>query len=113
MIVYKYTHKVSGKCYVGQTAKTLHERHIQHLKYDDYYFQRALRKYGEDAFTCEVIAEADTREELNTLEVKFVALYHSNEREFGYNLSPGGNYRGISEEGRLKIIQANLGKNRK
>lgn len=60
-IIYSWKNNTNGKRYVGQT-KHPEQRKRNHLheafeKGSDYYFHRALRKYGEDSFTYEVLAE--------------------------------------------------------
>ncbi len=60
-IIYSWKNNTNGKRYIGQT-KHPEQRKRNHLyeafeKGSDYYFHRALRKYGEDSFTYEVLAE--------------------------------------------------------
>ena len=60
-IIYSWKNNTNGKRYIGQT-KHPEQRKRNHLhealeKNSDYYFHRALRKYGEDSFTYEVLAE--------------------------------------------------------
>lgn len=50
-VIYKATNILNGKCYVGQTTRHLIKRIRGHCTSDaNYYFSRALRKYGEDNF---------------------------------------------------------------
>jgi group I intron endonuclease len=60
-IIYSWKNNVNGKRYIGQT-KHPEQRRRNHIheameKDSDYYFHRALRKYGEDSFTYEVLDE--------------------------------------------------------
>lgn len=60
-IVYSWKNSINGKRYIGQT-KHPEQRKRNHLheafqKDSDYYFHRALRKYGEDSFTYEILAD--------------------------------------------------------
>ena len=94
MLIYKATNLENGKVYVGQTKRSLEVRKKQHL-YDasscrlNTYFHKAIRKYGVDKFTWEIIAECSTRETLIRFEIKAIAYYK--EREAGvYNLTDGG-----------------------
>jgi len=62
MIIYKATNKINGKCYIGQTVKTLARRKCDHLcrlrKGDrDHKFYLALRKYGQENFEWETLQE--------------------------------------------------------
>lgn len=60
-IIYSWKNNTNGKRYIGQT-KHSEQRKRNHIheameKNSDYYFHRALRKYGQDSFTYEVLAE--------------------------------------------------------
>ena len=92
MIIYKVTNKVNSKCYIGQTINPLYERKKGHKyaarergRYS--YFYNAIRKYGWDNFSWEVVCECGTTEELNDKEVYYIGLYGD------YNLAKGGNSR--------------------
>lgn len=94
MHIYKWTHITSGKCYIGQSIQDPNQRRLEHIndsKYTTktYHFHNALRKYGVDAFTWEVIATAKSIEELNLLEEKYVTQYDSINN--GYNIRQPGN----------------------
>jgi group I intron endonuclease len=95
MYIYKFTHVATGKSYIGQTIQDpLHRKseHISHAKHSskEYHFHNALRKYGVENFTFEVIDTATSLDELNLLEIKYVELYDSINN--GYNIrAPGGN----------------------
>jgi group I intron endonuclease len=95
MHIYKWTHIESGKCYIGQSIQSPNQRRLEHIndsKYTKktYHFHNALRKYGVDAFTWEVIDTAKTLDVLNLLEEKYVIQYDSINN--GYNIrQPGKN----------------------
>lgn len=67
--IYKITNKVNGKMYIGQHATD---------DLDDGYLgsgaimQRAIKKYGEEAFTKEWLEFAENAEDLNYLERMYV-----------------------------------------
>jgi group I intron endonuclease len=95
MYIYKFTNINNGKCYIGQTIQDPNQRRLEHLsesRYSNktYHFHNALRKYGIDGFTFEVIASAESLDELNKLEEEYVVKFNSIEN--GYNIrQPGGN----------------------
>jgi len=95
MHIYKFTHSESGRCYIGQTIQDPNQRRLEHIcdsRHTDrtYHFHNALRKYGVDNFTFEVIAEASSLEELNNLEEYYVKKFNSIDN--GFNIrQPGGN----------------------
>ncbi|MBE8952419.1 MAG: GIY-YIG nuclease family protein [Quinella sp. 1Q7] len=71
-IIYKLTCLINSKAYVGQTTRTLEKRIEQH-KYGNLYVDRAIRKYGWENFTVEILEECDTREQLNERERYWIA----------------------------------------
>lgn len=87
-IIYKITNKVNGKSYIGQTRYTLEFRWRQHLhKKDNVYFHNAIKKYGAENFSLEVLEECDL-DKLNSREIFYIAKYNTFEN--GYNLTLGG-----------------------
>lgn len=109
--IYKITNKLNGKIYVGKTARTLDERMKEHLRKIETYVERAIAKYGIDAFDVSVIEECDD-EKLNEREIYWIAFYNCR-RPNGYNLTDGGEgCTGLvlSSESRAKISKAKKGK---
>ena len=93
--IYLITNKINNKKYVGQTINSINTRWIQHkceAKYlrPDVYFIRALRKYGTDNFIVEQLEECDNSL-LDEREQYYIKLYNSNNKEYGYNSTIGGN----------------------
>ena len=89
--VYIHTVKENNKKYVGQCVGDPHRRwgNTGH-RYKGQFFYNAIQKYGWDNITHEIVAENLTQEEANELEIKLIAKYKTNNREFGYNITPGG-----------------------
>lgn len=94
MLIYKVTNTINNKIYIGQTVRTLKERKQEHLlsakQGYKFKFYNAIRKYGEDVFTWEVIQYCSTVQELNEAEAYWVAYYDSYNN--GYNMTPGGEF---------------------
>ena len=92
--IYKITNLVNNKLYIGQvvTYKGIQqrfERHIQSAEAGaDFKLSRAIRKYGKDNFTIEIIDFANSREELNKKEKHWIYYYDSFNN--GYNMTLGG-----------------------
>lgn len=87
-IIYKITNKVNSKSYIGQTRYTLEFRWKQHIhKQDNTYFHNAIRKYGADSFTREILEECNI-EDLNSREIFYIAKFDT--FNSGYNLTIGG-----------------------
>jgi group I intron endonuclease len=93
MIVYLVINKVNGKQYVGQTVKSLETRWKKHLSAvalgSDYYFHKALRKYGSESFSKETLHDCLTKEEMDFVEVFYITLLNTKAPN-GYNSTEGG-----------------------
>lgn len=96
MIIYKITNKLDGKCYIGKTSRTIEKRWREHRNQvkskKTYYLHYAIKKYGEENFTIEIIKELNclVPAHLNHAERYFIKKYKSNDPEFGYNMTLGG-----------------------
>lgn len=114
-IIYKITNKINGKVYIGQTIKSLVNRwkaHCYTAKYEQRrasHFLRALRKYKKDDFSYEVVAEANTREELNYLEKEWIAKCDSMKN--GYNSTTGGEHPVWDDKSKKKASWSRQSKN--
>lgn len=93
--IYKYTNKYDRKVYIGK-SKDIELRYKQHLKtvkiikiQKHSHFYKALRKYGIDAFDFEVLIECPI-ENLNYWEKFYIKYYCSNNSDYGYNMTNGG-----------------------
>ena len=115
-IIYKATNKTNGKCYVGQTIKSLNKRKYYHnwdSKRHNHKFACAIKKYGIDGFNWEVICEDILEKHLDEYEVFYIDFYSS--FRMGYNCSEGGKaHRGYkhTDKTRRKISKALKGKKR-
>jgi group I intron endonuclease len=91
--VYKITNKVNGKVYLGQTNDHV-QRWAQHrsaaLNEPTQVVARAMKKYGIDSFTFEVVGSCRTLKEVNDFEPQFIEQYNSCDPKFGYNVEKGG-----------------------
>ena len=83
--IYKTTNLVNKRCYIGKKNKP---------EFDSGYYgsgialQSAIKKYGKQNFTVEVLYWATTVEELNQLEIKAIAEHKSVNNT--YNIAIGG-----------------------
>lgn len=105
---------VSGKVYIGQTTKTLGLRwtwHKSQASRSKTIFGCALLGYGPAAFTVLELGRAFSAEELNEMERRAIWSHSSDDREFGYNMEPGGVGCGtVSIETRKKLSARALGR---
>lgn len=102
----------SGKVYIGITCRVPRYRWNNGNGYPhNAYFNNAIQRYGWDNFKHEILLEGLTKEQAELAEQLFIGYYHSNEREFGYNIESGGNANGKhSAETKQKIGNGNRGK---
>lgn len=102
--VYLVRCRENGKVYVGQTIRGAQIRWEEHKKYAGKKFalSRALKKYGPEAFSFEVIDTAANQTELDSKEVSWIAHYNCIAPK-GYNLRAGGDGGKPSEETLAKL----------
>ena len=99
----------SGKQYVGMTTREFDCRWNEHCKAAERgersVFYNALRKYGPEAFSVEILFESDDREALADAEV--AAILELGTLTRGYNMTRGGDgVLGISPEVEARRVAA-------
>ena len=113
--VYKHT-SPSDKVYIGITSKEPEERWGKNgYRYkNNRHFWNAIQKYGWDNIKHEILFENLTKKEACEIEIELIASFNTQNQEFGYNISPGGDlgFTGchLSLESRRKISKANKGR---
>jgi group I intron endonuclease len=94
MVVYRRTNTKNGKVYIGKTTRTAEERWVNLLaevnRGGTNPIHRAIRKYGAETFKTDILHIAKTFDELNVMEIFFIALHQSHQPENGYNITLGG-----------------------
>lgn len=118
--IYKFTNKVNGKVYIGETHnfkvrmqkyKCSHNKNkIIHL------ITRAMLKYGIDGFHYQILEkfpEGTPKSVLLDREEFWIRIYNATNKKIGYNISKRGRERKgfvMSEEARKKISLAGIGR---
>lgn len=87
--VYKHTCP-NRKVYIGITRCKVNDRWKNGLGYEYQVFGRAVRKYGWENITHEVLYENLTEEEAKKLEIELIKKFDSKNPEHGYNRTDGG-----------------------
>ena len=92
--VYLICNLLNGKVYVGKTNNAGH-RWAQHVsasrgKRHHMPIVRAIKKYGAENFTFEVLERFNTEEAALEAECRWISHYESNNPAKGYNLDGGG-----------------------
>ena len=94
--IYKCTNTINNKVYIGYTNKILKKRIAEHKcsakNNSDYLLHKAIRKYGFDNFTWQVIFECfDRQHALNNAEPFFIKEFNCYYKDgLGYNMTFGG-----------------------
>jgi group I intron endonuclease len=79
--VYETINLKNGKTYIGQHKGHWNENYFG----SGVFLNKAIKKYGKDNFECNLIMWAHSRNELNNLEIKYIAYYKPE-----YNIAIGG-----------------------
>jgi len=86
--IYLITNLLNNKKYVGMTKFSLEERFLQHSK-KGFLLTEAIRKYGEQKFSIELIEDVESAERAYELEIFYIKEYNTKAPN-GYNLTDGG-----------------------
>lgn len=103
--IYRLTNTKNGKKYIGKTVN--YERRMKCHRYSKKtktYLHNSIRKYGWDAFKKEILIDNVPEEDLDNLEISYIAVENTMTPN-GYNLTIGG-------EGCSGYIHTDVGKKR-
>lgn len=97
--IYRYTHRESGKSYIGQTwdLKTRRQRHESLSQEQCRHFCSALKKHGVDEFGFDILCTTTDQATLDALEMCYIKVLNTLSPN-GYNLTTGGNGGKASDE---------------
>lgn len=98
--IYRIVNKIDGKCYIGQSTNIKkrwneHRRYFNYPQYANSLLYDAIRKYGLQNFSFEVLEECDITS-LDEKEKHWIEAFNSHED--GYNMDTGG--RTVSDSDR-------------
>ncbi|HEY5563426.1 MAG TPA: NUMOD3 domain-containing DNA-binding protein [Clostridiaceae bacterium] len=100
---------INNKKYIGQK---MFDRNLKGYLGSGKILKQAVKKYGKENFSREIIAIADSKEELNTLEINFIKEHNAVNSDDYYNISFGGGSNAglhFSEEHKRKISESHKG----
>jgi hypothetical protein len=83
--IYKTTNLINLKVYIGKDT-TANPKYYG----SGVILNQAIKKYGIDNFTKEIIDTADNKKDLTEKEKYWIKYYNSDDREIGYNITKGG-----------------------
>jgi group I intron endonuclease len=93
--IYLIKNTVNEKIYVGKTSRTIEKRWQEHVWKANgtkrlYALDKAIRKYGSDAFVVREIDSCNNEFGANLLEAAYIMMYMAQDKDLGYNLALGG-----------------------
>lgn len=110
--VYKHV-TPSGKVYIGITEAAVEKRWQYGRGYEyNTHFYNAIKKYGWNNITHEVLFTNLAAEEAKQKEIELINFYHSDDRNKGYNVSPGGTLVSASSKEKIRQSRMKKGLNR-
>jgi group I intron endonuclease len=113
--VYMHT-TPSGKVYIGITCRKPEYRwdHGEGYKTNKHFYN-AIKKYGWDNISHEIIADGLSKEEACNMEIELIAKRKSNDPSVGYNKSTGGDISAVgfkhTAESKIRMSKVKSGKN--
>lgn len=107
--VYCHTNRVNGKKYIGITCMSPKKRWANGNGYNGMILGRAIKKYGWDAFSHEILFNDLSEEEARSKEIYLIEKYQTCNPKYGYNQSVGGNIP--TEHARELLKKRMTGKN--
>ena len=107
--IYTITNMVNGKVYVGKSINIFKRWNDEKKGLMNSHLKSAVRMYGIDGFQFEVLLLC-AEKNLNFFEMRSIKEFKSNDREFGYNKTHGGDGVVPNEETRKKMSDAKKGK---
>ena len=85
--IYKITNEINGKIYIGKhSTDNLNDGYMG----SGVVLKQAIKKYGVENFTKDILEFCDKEVELNDLEKHYIDKYKSTDKSIGYNLTSGG-----------------------
>ena len=90
-MIYKYTNLINGKIYIEQTTTQLEKKDKKHIYGTKQYIDKAIRKYGRENFSLEILENNINIENLDNREIYYIDKFSSNDPNIGYNRTIGGN----------------------
>ena len=105
--VYRITNNDNGKIYIGQKKAI---KLVEDYWGSGLYITRAIKKYGLDNFSRDILEWCNSKEHLNEREIFWIGTLNSTNPNIGYNISTGGNGGNLGEAVIQKMANSMKGK---
>ena len=105
--IYKITNNIDGKIYIGQKKSSFI---VEDYYGSGLYITRAIKKYGVNNFTRDILEWCESKEALNEKEIYWISKLDATNRKVGYNISTGGNGGNLGPEVIQKMAASMRGK---
>lgn len=103
--VYITTNLINGKRYIGRKIFDSKNNWVDYIG-SGAYFQKAVKKYGKENFSRNIIDIAYSNDELNNKEIEYIRFFNATESPDFYNIESGGQKYPLSEHTK-KLISEN------
>ena len=110
--VYRHVNKINNKQYIGITCQHPPENRWGRngINYKESpHFWSAICKYGWDNFEHEILFSNLTKADACAKEIELIRQYHTQDKQFGYNIYEGGQTPSIPQETRRKMSSSMMG----
>ena len=101
--IYLTENLINNRKYIGQHKA---EYFDPNYKGSGTLLRRAIEKHGWENFSCKILRECETREELNSAEKELIEAYNAVDNPSFYNIARGGEggdtTAGLSDEARQR-----------
>ena len=93
--IYMIKNLINNKIYIGKSKDIVrrwyeHKSDLRHNHHDNCYLQNSWNKYGESCFEFNIIERCLNEEDLDEREKFHIFFYKADDKNFGYNLTIGG-----------------------
>jgi len=88
LYIYKTTNTINGKIYIGKSEKDVDENR-EYLG-SGVILKKAVKKYGKDNFTKEILYVSDSIDKINEAEIAYISYFKEMFQENCYNIAEGG-----------------------
>lgn len=107
--VYKITDKTNNKVYIGVTSQDIENRLKGHISKAEggstLKLHKMIMEHGKENFVISCLEITTDNKIAPELEKKYVKLFQSNNPDYGYNTSEGGEYVMITEAMRIAMSE--------